>query len=104
MPMPPYPGGAVRDADGAATRRSVVDAQVPAQLGDVPGGLDAVLRELDAPLRVHHHGGPDDAVGELAVQDLVAERTPRLEDLAVDVARQREGQVLVRDELRQPVS
>ena len=75
------------------------DGQVAAQLGDVPGGLDVVLRHRDLALLVDDERRADDALNGLAVHRLLAEGAPRGEHLAVRVGQQREGQFLVVAEL-----
>src|SRR5690348_12655829 len=73
--------------------RGSVEPELPAQLGDVTGGLDVVLGSLDAAVGVDHEGRADDADDLLAVQLLRAVRAVGTHHLLVGVGDQRDAQV-----------
>ena len=86
-----------------AGRRGVggSDPSALRSLATWPVAFTLYFAELDLALGVDDDRRPDDAGHLLAVQRLLAPRAPRLQNLALGVRGQREGQVLALDELRQ---
>src|SRR4051795_11561960 len=78
-----------------------VELEVAAQLGDVAGGLDVVLREEDLAVLVDDDRGADDALDQLAVELLLAEGGVLLHHDLVRVGEQRDRQAAALAELRE---
>lgn len=76
-----------------------VDAELLAHAGDVPGGLDVVLREFDLALGIDDDGRADDSLDDLAVVLLLAEGAPLGHHRLVLIGEQVEVQTLLLDEM-----
>ena len=76
----------------APSSLSAVEAEVLAQLGDVAGGLDVVLRQLDLAVLVDDERRADHALDDLAVELLLAEGAVRRHHRPVRVGEQRDRQ------------
>src|SRR5699024_3168032 len=90
--------GPLGDGPGRSGR---VDAQSLAHAGDVAGGLDVVLGELDLAFGVDDDRRADDALDDLPVVLLLAEGTPFFHHRPVLIGEQIEVQALLLDELLQ---
>src|SRR3954451_17414212 len=88
VPDPAVPGHRLGRATSA-------QAELPAQLGDVPGGLDVVGGPLDPPFGVDDERRADDPDDLLAVHLLGPERAVGPQDLLVRVGDQGDAEVLL---------
>ena len=98
-PRPTWGAGAGEQR--GVRRPALLDAQRFLQRRHVALGLDLVLRQLHLALGVQHHRGADDALRDLALDQLLAPGAVGQCDSVVLVGQEREGQGEVAGEVGQ---